>query len=240
MIVRKWWKQCCDTFFPQVPITAGELQAYITSSVALLRLAALLGWVLIFILLMVCIRLATKQPVVIRSDVHSGEATVIQNFESNNAVQDVEIYAFAKDFLRSFLEINSFTIEKELAQSMNMMTEPFQRAYKDELQKNEFIRKVRKAHIQRDLEITKIAITARTNIGFEIDVRGELKTKPLDSETAPLDRVGILGQLYLAKIPKRTEHFPYGMLVSNFQWREVPLNEVYEPQQSAKVEEHGL
>ena len=99
---------------------------------------------------------------------------------------------------------------------------------------------MRKAHIQRDLEITKIVITARTNVGFEIDVRGELKTKPLDSDNAPIDRIGILGQLYLAQLPKRTERFPYGLLVSNFQWREVPLNEIYEQKAEAKIEEHGL
>ena len=181
---------------------------------------------------------AFQPPVVIRVD-DVGNAEAIRSLHQNNEVHDVEVTAFSKNFLKTLLEINSYTIEKDLARALNMMTRSFQQAHTKKLRQGKYLYKVRKARVQRVFDLERLRITARNQAGNELDVRGVLKTKPLDHEEAPYDQTGILGQLYIARVP-RHERTPHGLLVSNFQWREVPLQEVLGQEQMQAMEEEGL
>jgi hypothetical protein len=170
------------------------------------------------------VKASTKPPVVIRVD-EIGNAAAISDYATNNAVSEVEVHAFAKDFVESIVDVNSYTISRDLARSLNMMTRQFQDAHRKKLADGQYVAKIRKANIQREMQIDRLAITARSPEGFELDVRGILSTSPLADTTAPKDRSGLVGQLYIVLVP-RSELTPHGLLVSNFHWREVPLEEV--------------
>lgn len=181
------------------------------------------------------VRASTKPPVVIRVD-DIGNATAITDYPTNNAVTEVEVNAFAKDFVRSIVEVNSFTISKDLARALNMMTRQFQDAHRKKLSDGQYVAKIKKAKIQREMQIDRLAITARSPEGYELDVRGILSTNPLGDTEAPKDRSGLVGQLYIVTVP-RGEFTPYGLLVSNFQWREVPLEEVIKKDEVESIKE---
>lgn len=223
-MIRGAIRRVLGPFMPAIPVTAGEIHAYVASTLSVVRWILLAFVGLVIILCVAYARVATKAPVVIRVD-EVGNAATIADLQSNNAVQDVEVIAFSKDFLRSIVDINSYTIDKDLARALNMMTRQFQAAHTKKLQAGDYVRKIRKAGIQRTFEIGHLAITGRTDKGYELDVRGTLATKPFSDESAPPDKSGLLGQLYLLKVP-RTELTPQGLLVSNFHWREIPLEEV--------------
>jgi len=223
-MIRRAIKSVVSSFLPTIPVTAGEIHAYVASTLSVVRWILLAFVGLIIILCVAYARVATREPVVIRVD-EVGNAAAIADLRSNNAVQDVEVMAFSKDFLRSIIEINSYTIHKDLARALNMMTRQFQNAHTKKIRSGDYVRKIRKAGIQRSFEMSHLAITGRVEKGYELDVRGTLSTKPLSGNSAPPDRSGLLGRLYLLKVP-RTELTPHGLLVSNFHWREIPLEEI--------------
>lgn len=217
-------KNLLSSLLPMIPITAGDIQSYVASTLTVVR------WLVVFLLLtnlllgFAYLAAARKPPLVIRvNDV--GHAVAVTDIATNNEVQDVEAYAFTKEFLRSIVEVNSLTIAKDLAHAFNRMTRPYQEAHKRKLMQSNYVAQIRHANVQRSLDLKRLMITAKTSDGFELDVRGLLNTKPLDNMGAPPTRSGMLGQLYLVRVP-RTELTPYGVLVSNFQWREVPLEEI--------------
>lgn len=185
-------------------------------------LFALIG--IILIMSVAYVRVAARPPLVIRVD-EIGNAQPIADYYANNAVLDVEVNAFAKNFVKSIVEVNSYTITKDLARGLNMMTRQFRDAHRKKLQEGQYIAKIREAKIQREMDIDRLAITARTQEGYELDVRGILSTRPLGDTSSPKDRRGLMGQLYIVRVP-RSEYTPYGLLVSNFHWREVPLDEI--------------
>jgi len=236
--MKSFISKCTRVFFPRIPVNARELHVHVASTITLIR------WVLpaflFVIVFLTCayFRVISQPPVVIRVD-EVGNAESIRSLKQNNEVYDVEVLAFSKDFLKALFEINSYTIEKDLSRALNMMTRSFQNAHTKKLREGKYLYKVRKAHVQRLFDIEYLRITSRNQAGFELDVRGILKTKPLDHEDAPYDQTGLLGQLYIARVP-RHERMPQGMLVSNFNWREVPLQEVLGEHKTQPMEEGGL
>jgi len=117
-----------------------------------------------------------------------------------------------------------------------MMTRQFQDAHRKKLADGQYVAKIRKANIQREMEFDRLAITARSPEGYELDVRGILSTSPIGDTAAPKDRSGLVGQLYIVIVP-RSELTPHGLLVSNFHWREVPLEEVIKKDEVESIKE---
>lgn len=223
-MIIKYVKSVLGAFLPTIPLTTGEMHSYVASTLTTVRWVLFALVALLVIMSFAYVRASSKPPVVIRVD-QLGNAAALSDYKANNAVLDVEVGAFAKDFVRSIVEVNSYTISKDLARALNMMTRQFQSAHKKKLSDGQYVSKIKKAKIQRELEIERLVITGRTPEGYELDVRGILSTSPLSDTVAPKDRSGLMGQLYIIKVP-RGEFTPHGLLVSNFHWREVPLDEI--------------
>ena len=212
-------------FLPTIPVTTGELHAYVASTLTTVRWLLFALIATLFVMTVALVRSSSKPPLVIRVD-QLGQAEAIKNYAAVSETQDVEVIAFSKEFLRSIVDVNSGSISKDLARALNMMTKQFQGAHIKKLQEGDYVGKIRKANIQRQLQIERLAITGKNDVGYELDVRGILSTRPLTDAEAPADRGGLLGQLYIVKVP-RSELSPHGLLVSNFRYREVPLEEIY-------------
>lgn len=223
MIV-KYVKSVLASFMPTIPLTTGEMHSYVASTLTTVRWVLFSLIALLIIMSFAYVRASSRPPLVIRVD-QLGAAAAVTDYKTNNEVLDVEVGAFAKDFVKSIVDVNSYTISKDLARALNMMTRQFQAAHKKKLTDGQYVSKIKKAKIQRELEIERLVITGRTPEGYELDVRGILSASPLDDTVAPKDRSGLMGQLYIIKVP-RGEFTPHGLLVSNFHWREVPLEEI--------------
>ena len=234
-MIKQYIQSIVGAFLPIIPVTAGEMHSYVASTLTVVRwvLFCLIG--IVVIMALAYVRAASQPPVVIRVD-EIGNAQAIVDYGVNNAVTDVEVGAFAKDFVKSIVEVNSYIITKDLARALNMMTRQFRDAHRKKLQEGQYITKIKNAKIQREIELNRLAVTSKLDEGYELDVRGILSTTPLGDATAPKDRSGLMGQLYIVKVP-RSEFTPHGLLVSNFQWREVPLEEIIKTDEVHSIKE---
>lgn len=221
-------KAFLSTLFPERAYPGGELWGYWISHAEMLRwISGLLILVLFFMSIAILI-VARKPPVVIRVD-EIGNAVVIRDLETNNAPSDVEITAFAKNFLRAYLELNSLTVQKDLSRALNMMTKKYQAAHVRELRADNFLKKIIQANIQTQLEFKNVVITSQMPMRAYLDVRAITSTTPLEDSHATPTRHGLISKLTLVFVP-RTEMTSNGLLVEDYRQQMVPLEELVGPE----------
>ncbi|HEX5037919.1 MAG TPA: VirB8/TrbF family protein [bacterium] len=216
------------TLFPERAYPGGELWGYWIAHAEMLRWVAALLVVAMVVMSVTVVIVVRKPPVVIRVD-EVGNAVPINDLATNNAPSDVEMTAFGKDFLRAYLELNSLTIQKDLARALNMMTKRFQSAHLRELKAENFLQKIIKANIQTQLELKHIAITSKTPARAYLDIRAITSTTPLEDAHATPTRHGLIAKLTLVLVP-RTERTPNGLLVEDYRQQIVPLEEMLGPE----------
>lgn len=216
------------TLFPERAYPGGELWGYWISHAEMLRWVTALLVVALVVLSIAVLVAVRKPPIVIRVD-DVGNAVPINDLPTNNEPSDVEITAFAKDFLRAYLELNSLTIQKDLARALNMMTKKYQAAHLRELKAENFLQKIIKANIQTQLELKQIAITSKSSDRAYLDIRAITSTTPLEDPHATPTRHGLIAKLTLVLVP-RTERTPNGLLVEDYRQQIVPLEEMVGPE----------
>ncbi|QQR81249.1 MAG: hypothetical protein IPJ69_03685 [Deltaproteobacteria bacterium] len=126
--VRSFISKVC----PPQQMPSGELWAYWVAHAETLRWVLFVLTLAVILLTFVSLNAMRKPPIVIRVD-EVGHAEIIRDLPTNNAPSDVEITAFSKDFLRSYIELNSLTVQKDLTRALNMMTKKYQTAHLMEL-----------------------------------------------------------------------------------------------------------
>lgn len=215
------------TMFPERSYPGGELWGYWISHAEMLRWIAGLLIVALMFMTIAMVVVAKKAPVVIRVD-DVGNAVLIRDLDENNTPSDVEINAFAKDFLRSYLELNSLSVQKDLARALNMMTKKYQAAHLRELKADNFLEKIIKANVQTQLELKHIEITSKLPTRVYLDIRAVTSTSPLEDPHATPTRHGLIARLTLDLVP-RTERTPNGLLVEEYRQQMVPLEEMVGP-----------
>ena len=206
----------------------GELWAHWISHAEILRWLLFVCIIAVLFLSITVVIVSRKPPVVVRVD-EIGNARVIQDLETNNTPADVEITAYAKEFLRAYLELNSLTVQKDLTRALNMMTKKYQQAHLRELQAEGFLKKIINANIQTQIEIRDISITSKMPARVYLDVRGITSTTPLEDPHATATKHGFLSKLTLVLVP-RTELTPNGLLVEDYRQEIIPLEELMGPQ----------
>ncbi len=100
----------------KAPVTAIELQSYVITSLSVLRMMVYFLMIIIFFLSLAMIVVSQKKPIVIRVD-ELGHVDTVKNYASNHSITEVEVNAFAKEFLISIVEINSMTIKQDLSRA---------------------------------------------------------------------------------------------------------------------------
>jgi len=209
---------------PKAPISTGDLWSYWITHAETLR------WCIVALCITNILTGAgalwalNRQPLVIRVD-DVGNAAVIRDLKTNNMAMEVEIRAFAKDFLRSYLQISSITVKNDLARALNMMSKRMQKDHINELRSTKFLARLIRANISTRFDIRKMAITSDSNSRIYLDVRGISTTRPLEDSAAPASQKGIIANLVLIRVP-RTEQSPHGLLVEDFRRETRPLQEI--------------
>jgi hypothetical protein len=221
--LNKIFSKITHYFFPEKPASAGDLWLFWISH------ANRMSWINIILMIVLLVESTVifmtinKAPLVVRVD-EVGNAQAV-NIQLNNATADVEVNAVAKDFLRSYLEINSVTVKKDMAKALNMMSKRFQNAHIIQIRADNTLKYIIDANIQTQLEIKQLSITSRSDSKFILDVRGITSTTPLENLSSPPTKKGFLGRMTLLVVP-RTESTPNGLIIDDFRRKMVPLEEL--------------
>lgn len=136
---------------------------------------------------------------------------------------DVEARYVARQFLQRYIAFNSLTVESDLAEAWNLMTQDLQaqqRATLEAFEKtngNDFVSYVKSQGMQTVLEIN----AARTQVqnhndkAFTVHLRGQARTWPLNrlGQDAAFTERAFEAFVTLVRC-SRTEHTPNGLLVA--------------------------
>jgi hypothetical protein len=158
----------------------------------------------------------------------SGEAAFLGRVREQAAPQEVEVRYVAKEFAQRFIAFNSLTIQSDLAEAWNMMTDELrtqqEAALADYSRVNgtDFIAYVKGQGIQTVLEVDQrhVDVTNHNDKAFTVRLRGKMKTWPLNrvgEEAAVLEK-DFESMVTLVRCP-RTVLTPNGLLVAKFSTR---------------------
>ncbi len=183
---------------------------------------------LILLLLLLCsltgaFVLAKRPPVVIRvADV--GRAEVIRDLRTNNAPTEPEIFCFARTFVKRYGEYNAYTLARDMAEAMNLMTSRYQKIAQKELVESGLLAKVEEAGLHAEIDFKEESIERQTPEYLRvaiIGVRTLLSYKNPDYKESSLFKA----ELVLKKFT-RSREIPWGLLVE--QYHEIVLNKLEE------------
>jgi hypothetical protein len=167
--------------------------------------------------------LAKRPPVVIRvSEV--GKAEAVRDINMSNMPQAPEIVYFAKAFVKRYSEYNSYTLARDLADAMNMMTPKYQKIARRDLMESGFLAKVKEAELNVLIEFKEEKVERDT---LDHSIVSLIGVKAITSYKNPEYRESNLfrATLVLTKTPRSIET-PSGLLVEDYS--EMILNKLEE------------
>lgn len=135
--------------------------------------------------------------------------------------RDVEARYVAKRFLQHAVAANSLTIERDLAEAWNLMTDQLRDEHAAELAAYEaergysFVDYVARQQIRTALDIDRMDVTNHNDSSWSVRVVGRVRTWPLSrvGEEAGFEERQLEAQLTLVRV-QRTEQTPNGLLVA--------------------------
>jgi hypothetical protein len=176
----------------------------------------------------------------------SGQATYVGRLREQLAPSPAEVRYVAKEFFKRAIAMNSQTVQSDLADAWNMMTEDLrteQRRVLDNFEKTqgvEFVSYVKKQGIQTEFEFDskRIDIVDHNQKAYTVHLRGLARTWPLGraGEDAAFTEKEFDGFVTLVRCP-RTEQTPNGLLVSKITRRFYAADAKAADPYSAKKEE---
>jgi hypothetical protein len=177
-----------------------------------------------------------------------GRAAYVGRLRSHAAPGDAEVRFVAKEYLRRWLAFNSLTIESDLAEAWELMTDELraeQAAYLERFEKErgeEFVAFIKRQGIQTVLEVdaARTEVYNHENKTFTVKLRGVFRTMPLNrvGEEAAISEKEFESVITLVRCP-RTEQTPNGLLVHKVSTRTfvptpAPLAPEVQPPQEAQ------
>jgi len=163
-----------------------------------------------------------KAPIVIPVD-SLGRARAIENYETTDKRDEIQIQAFVKEFMEAYTAWDSKFVELNFAKALNYMHSEFQRRAQAELMQSDpndaehgsLLEKLRAQKIYSKLEIQEIRIEKDSPQWVKVWVAGIRRVYSyLDSSYPPAETI-FNAYITLAKVP-RTRQEPYGLLVYDY------------------------
>lgn len=197
----------------------GDLEA----QAEFLKLASLILFLLLFISLFGAFVLARRPPLVIRVN-EVGAAEPIKDLKLNNMPAEPEILFFAKSFVKRYSEYNAYTLARDMAEAMNLMTVHYQKIAKRDLVESGMLARVKEAGLNAQIEFKEEKIERETEDCVLVSLIG---VKTLTSYKNPAYRESNLfkAEIVLKKYP-RSFSVPSGLLAEEY--REIILNKLEE------------
>ena len=157
-----------------------------------------------------------------------GQATYVGRLREQAAPGEAEVRYIAKEFLKRFVAFNSLTIESDLADAWNLMTDELRREQEKTLAEyqqqrgQEFVAYIKAQGIQTALEFNskRIEVTDHNAKTYTVRLLGVARTWPLNrvGEDAAFSAKDFESFVTLVRCP-RTEATPNGLLVAKVSTR---------------------
>lgn len=197
----------------------GDLEAHCE----FLKLVSLLLLAFLFLASAGAFLLAKRPPVVIRVT-EVGKAEAIRDLGAHNAPGEPEIFYFSRSFVKRYAEYNAYTLARDMAEAMNLMTVRYQKTAEREMIESGLLAKVEEAGLYAEIEFKEEAIERETPEYVRVSLIG---VRTIKSYKSPDYREASLfkSELVLKKFP-RSRDIPSGLLVE--QYREILLNQLEE------------
>lgn len=195
----------------------GDLEA----QCAFLKLMTLLLLSLLFLSLFGAFVLSRRPPFVIRVD-EVGRASVVADLETNNAPSEPEIFNFSRHFIKRFREMNSYTLSRDMAESMNLMSERYQKVARRDLFESGFLAKFGETGLYTKIEFKEEEIERVTPEYVRVSVIG-VRTILNYNDPEQRDSSLFKAELLLKKV-QRTRAAPWGLLLEDY--KELLLNKL--------------
>ncbi len=167
------------------------------------------------------------QPLAFHVDL-DGQATFVGRLRERTAPSEAEVRAVAKQFLQRTAAPNSLTIESDLAEAWNLMTEELRRQHEEMLAEyerrngKEFVAFVKEQAIQTllDWKHPRTRVTDHGGKVFTVELHGLARTWPLSraGEGTAVSERELEAVVTLVRCP-RTETTPNGLLVAKVSTR---------------------
>lgn len=163
-----------------------------------------------------------KPPIVIPVD-SLGRASAIENYETSDKRDEIQIQAFVKEFMEAYTAWDSKFVELNFAKALNYMHSEFQKRAQAELMQSDpndpdhgnLLEKLRAQKIYSKLEIQEIRVEKDSPQWVKVWVAGIRRVYSyLDSGFPPAETI-FNAYITLAKVP-RTKTEPYGLLVYDY------------------------
>ena len=163
-----------------------------------------------------------KPPLVIPVD-SLGHARAIENYETTDKRDEIQIQAFVKEFMEAYTAWDSKFVELNFAKALNYMHSEFQKRAQQELMHSDsndpehgsLLEKLRSQKIYSKLEIQEIRVEKTSPQWVKVWVAGIRRVfSYLDSSYPPTETI-FNAYITLAKVP-RTKTEPYGLLVYDY------------------------
>jgi hypothetical protein len=157
-----------------------------------------------------------------------GQATYVGRLREQAAPSDAEVRYVAKEFLKRYVAFNSLTIESDLADAWNLMTDELRQEQENTLAEyqrqrgQEFVAYIKAQGIQTALEFNskRTEVTDHNAKTFTVRLLGVARTWPLNrvGEDAAFSEKDFESFVTLVRCP-RTEGTPNGLLVAKVSTR---------------------
>lgn len=197
----------------------GDLEA----QAQFLKFTTLVLLILLLLSMLGAFLLARKPPVVIRVT-EVGKAEAVSDLDTSNMPQTPEILYFAKSFVKRYSEYNSYTLARDIAVAMNLMSPKYQKTARRDLVESGLLAKIKEAELNVLIEFKEEKVERDTPDHALVSLIG---VKSITSYKNPNYRESNLfkASLVLIKVSRSIEA-PSGLLVENYS--EMVLNKLEE------------
>lgn len=178
--------------------------------------------IIIFFQAFLVLKAQEKPPLVIPVD-SLGRAQAIENYETTDKRDEIQIQAFVKEFMETYTAWDSKFVELNFAKALNYMHSEFQKRAQQELMQSDpndpdhgsLLEKLRAQKIYSKLEIQEIRVEKDSPGWVKVWVAGIRRVYSyLDANYPPAETI-FNAYITLAKVP-RTKTEPYGLLVYDY------------------------
>lgn len=192
-----------------------EYYAYLHHKINVLYLLVAGCIAAIILLLGINIFIAKKPPYVVRIDAE-GKLTGFQDLSDNLRVTDIEVIAFARDFMEKFVAFNSHIVREKFADALNMMTPKYQEMAVEDVKEKNLVKKIEDMKIRTIFKFNNAEIVERSQNKFFVRLSGTSEVYSLlRQEGTPVQSKKFTAEVLLVAVP-RTEKTPRGLLADSF------------------------
>jgi len=178
--------------------------------------------VIIFFQAFLILKAQQKPPLVIPVD-SLGQARAVENYETNDKRDEIQIQMFVKEFMEAYTAWDSKFVKYNFAKALNYMHSEFQKRAQQEMvqtdpsdpDRRSLLERLEAQNIYSKIEIQEIRVEKDSPAWVKIWVAGIRRVfSYLDSSYAPRETI-FNSYITLAKVP-RTKTEPYGLLVYDY------------------------